>query len=50
MKEGIYLKVIGRKIKSIRVSNKIRLRKLGELCGLDYANNLRLESSKNDCH
>jgi transcriptional regulator with XRE-family HTH domain len=50
MRNDIYLKEMGKKIKAIRESKKITLRRLGELCGLDYSNISRLESGTKDCH
>lgn len=50
MRNDIYLKEMGKKIKFIRELNKITLRMLGELCGLDYSNISRLEGGQKDCH
>ncbi len=50
MRNDIFLKEIGMRIKVIRNSKKISLRKLGELCKLDYTNLSRIETGQKGCH
>lgn len=46
MRNDLFLKQIGSRIKTIRQSKGITVRRLGELCDLDYANLSRMESGK----
>jgi transcriptional regulator with XRE-family HTH domain len=41
-----YLRDMGAKIKAIRKSKKITLRKLGEMCELDYGQICRIETGQ----
>lgn len=50
MKNNIYLLEIGKRIKSVRMEQNLSVRKLGELCDLDYANISRLENGQKDFH
>ena len=50
MKDNIFLKEMGSKIKSIRNDRKISLRELGKLCNLDYGSICRIESGQKDSH
>lgn len=44
----LYLKNVGKKIRKARQSKGVALRKLGELCDLDYSNICRLEQGLQD--
>jgi transcriptional regulator with XRE-family HTH domain len=46
MRNNEFLKEVGSKIKAARQSKGISVRRLGELCNLDYANLSRMESGK----
>ena len=46
MRSEPYLKEIGQRIKSIRQEKKISVRKLGELCKLDYSCLSRIEGGQ----
>lgn len=48
MRNDNFLKKIGSKIKAGRQSKGISVRRLGELCKLDYANISRIENGKQD--
>lgn len=50
MRNDIYLKEMGKRIKAIRNERKISLRELGELCNLDYGSISRIESGQKDSH
>jgi transcriptional regulator with XRE-family HTH domain len=44
MNNDLFLKQLGSRIKAARQSKGISVRRLGELCDLDYANISRLEN------
>ena len=46
MRNDEFLKELGSKIKSVRQSKGITVRRLGGLCDLDYSNISRMESGK----
>ena len=46
MRNDIFLKEMGNKIKTIRNEKKISLRELGKLCNLDYGSICRIESGQ----
>ena len=46
MKNDIYLKKMGDRIRNIRNDKKLSLRKLGELCDIDYGHLSRLENGQ----
>lgn len=48
MRNDEFLKHVGGKIKVARQSKGITVRRLGELCNLDYANISRMENGKQD--
>jgi transcriptional regulator with XRE-family HTH domain len=50
MRNDIFLKQVGNKVKAIRQENGISVRKLGEMCKIDYANLSRLESGRQNIH
>ena len=43
-----YLKEVGNKVKEFRQSKGIGIRKLGDMCNLDYANLSRFENGQID--
>ena len=50
MRNDIYLKEMGKKIKAARKANKITLQRLSELCGTDMSNLWFLENGKRNAH
>ena len=50
MNNGQYLKEIGKKIKTIRQAKGISVRKLGEICDMDFSSLSRLENGQKDFH
>lgn len=46
MRKDAYLQLIGQRIKTIRKERKISIRKLGELCSLDYSGLSRIENGQ----
>jgi transcriptional regulator with XRE-family HTH domain len=46
MRNDKFLKDVGSKIKAARQSKGISVRRLGEMCNLDYANISRMECGK----
>jgi len=50
MKRNTYLIEIGKKIKAVRNERELSVRKLGELCNLDYANISRLENGQHNSY
>ncbi|TMI68397.1 MAG: helix-turn-helix transcriptional regulator [Bacteroidetes bacterium] len=50
MRNDIYLKEMGAKIKKARKANKITLEKMSELCGIDMSNIWFLEKGKRNAH
>lgn len=46
MDNAIFLKRIGGRVRDIRKSKKISLRKLGDICGLDYSFICIMENGK----
>lgn len=50
MRNDTFLKRVGNKIKTLRQENCISVRKLGEMCKIDYANLSRLESGRQNIH
>ena len=46
MRNDLFLKSIGAKVKAIRKSKRISVRTLGEMCGTDYANLSRFENGQ----
>lgn len=50
MRNDIFLKAMGKKIKAIRNERKITLRELGKLCDLDYGSISRIENGQKDSH
>lgn len=46
MRSDPYLKEIGARIQAIRKAKKITIRKLGEMCELDYSSLCRLEGGQ----
>lgn len=50
MKDGIYLKEMGKRIREIRRAKGISMRKLVTLCPLHKSSLSELENGKRDCH
>ena len=50
MKNNIFLKQIGSKVKAIRKAQKISLRELGKLCDIDFGHLSRLENGTQNTH
>jgi transcriptional regulator with XRE-family HTH domain len=50
MRNDIFLKEIGGKIKAARKANKMSLEKLGELSGIDMSNIWFLENGRRNAH
>ena len=50
MRNDIFLKEIGKRIKATRNEKKITLRELGRLCELDYGSISRIENGQKDSH
>ena len=50
MKDGIYLKEMGKKIKAARKAKGLYLRDLGNLCNIHYGAICEIESGKRDSH
>jgi len=50
MKEGIYLKEMGKKIKAAREAKGLYLRDLGKLCNIHYGAICEIENGKRDSH
>jgi transcriptional regulator with XRE-family HTH domain len=50
MRNDIVLRQMGLRIRAIRKSKKITLRRLGKLCSLDYGSISRIESGEKDSH
>ncbi len=50
MKDNIFLKEMGSKIKAIKNEIKISLRELGKLCNLDYGSICRIESGQKNSY
>ncbi len=50
MKDNLFLKEMGSKIKAIRNERKISLRELGKLCNLDYGSICRIESGQKNSY
>lgn len=46
MRDNGYLKQLGSKVKSVRMSKGITVRALGEMCKIDYSNYSRFESGR----
>ena len=46
MRDNGYLKQLGSKVKSVRMSKGITVRELGEMCEIDYSNYSRFESGR----
>lgn len=50
MRNGIFLKQVGNKVKALRKSRGITIRKLGEMCDMDFSNLSRFENGQKDVH
>jgi transcriptional regulator with XRE-family HTH domain len=50
MKDGIYLKEMGAKIKAARQAKGLYLRDLGKLCDIHYGAICEIENGKRDSH
>lgn len=50
MRDNIYLKEMGKRIRAIRNEQKITLRELGSLCQLGYDAISRIELGEKDSH
>ncbi len=50
MRNDIFLKEMGKRIKVIRNEKKVTLRELGKLCSLDYSSICRIEVGQKDSH
>lgn len=50
MRNDIFLKEMGKRIKAARNEKKITLRELGILCQLDYGSISRIENGQKDSH
>lgn len=50
MRNDIFLKEMGKRIKAARNKKKITLRELGLLCELDYGSISRIENGQKDSH
>ena len=48
MSNDLFLKQVGERVKNIRQSKGISVRRLGEMCNIDYANLSRFENGKQD--
>jgi transcriptional regulator with XRE-family HTH domain len=48
MRNDLFLKQIGKRVQDIRQSKGIFVRRLGEMCNIDYANVSRFENGKQD--
>lgn len=46
MRNDVYLKEIGSALRAMRKKKKITIRKMGELCDLDYGHISRLENGQ----
>ena len=46
MRDNGYLKQLGSKVKSVRMSKGLTVRALGEMCEIDYSNYSRFESGR----
>lgn len=50
MRDGIFLKQMGAKIKAVRNSKGITLRQLGEMCNLDHGSVCRIENGQKNSY
>ena len=50
MRDGIFLKQIGAKIKAVRNSKGITLRQLGVMCDLDFGSISRIENGQKNSY
>jgi len=50
MKDGIYLKEMGKKIKAAREAKGLYLRDLGKLCNIHYGAICEIEGGKRNSH
>lgn len=50
MRDGIFLKQMGAKIKAVRNSKGITLRQLGEMCNLDSGSICRIENGQKNSY
>ena len=50
MRNDLFLKKVGNNVKKARKSQGITVRKLGEMCGLDYSNISRFENGQKNIH
>lgn len=50
MTDGIYLKEMGNKIKAARTANKLSLRKLSAMCGIDMSAIWFIEQGRKNVH
>ncbi|RXK58173.1 XRE family transcriptional regulator [Lacibacter luteus] len=50
MKDGIFLKQMGAKIKAVRVSRGMTLRQLGTMCNLDFGSISRIENGQKNSY
>lgn len=50
MRDGIFLKQMGEKIKAARVSRGITLRQLGTMCSLDFGSISRIENGQKNSY
>lgn len=50
MKDGIYLKEMGKRIKAAREAKGLYLRELGKICNIHYGAICEIENGKRDSH
>lgn len=46
MEQGLFLKELGAKVRTLRMSKGIKIRDLGEMCQTDYSNLSRFENGQ----
>ncbi len=50
MRNDLFLKMVANNVKKARQSKGLSVRKLGEMCGLDYSNISRFENGQKNIH
>jgi transcriptional regulator with XRE-family HTH domain len=50
MNNGVFLKQLGGKVKTIRKSKGLSIRALASMCGTDYSNLSRFENGQKNLH